>query len=255
MNKRNNGLTQPLQFKVLLTGSHGFIGYHLRKKLSQKYKILFIDKKINKNLLYCNLNYDVDLVIHLAGYSGVRESFKNPFNYIINNIICSWRLFNKFKHTKILYASSSTVMEPFRNPYSFSKYIVEKIAPLNTVGMRFTTVYGPKAPKNMFIPLLLKNKLKYINKNYIRDFIHVDDLVSAIETIIKKKYSKPTINIGSGDIYKLNQLDKFFKKVIFKNGNMFEMKNNMLDIKELKKLKWKKKKTLTKFLIQNLKVS
>ena len=243
---------QPQPLKILLTGSHGFIGHHLRKKLSQKYKVLYIDKKINKNLLYCNLNHNVDLVIHLAGYSGVRESFKNPFNYIINNIICSWRLFKQFKNTKILYASSSTVKEPFKNPYAFSKYIVEKIAPSNTVGMRFTTVYGPKAPKNMFVPLLLKNKLKYVNKNYIRDFIHVEDVVSAIETIIKKNYCKPTINMGSGDIYKLNKLEKFFKNVKFKKGNMFEMKNNMLNIKELKKLKWRKKNTLTKYISQVL---
>ena len=62
-----------------------------------------------------------------------------------------------------------------------SKYSLERIAPENSLGMRFTTVYGPNARESMLIPRILRNDVPYINTNHSRDFIHVDDLVRAIK--------------------------------------------------------------------------
>ena len=90
---------------------------------------------------------------------------------------CSQRLFDFFKDTRILYASSSTAYEPWRNPYAMSKYSLEQIAPENSLGMRFTTVYGPNAKPNMLIPKILRNDVQYVNTNHKRDFIHVDDIM------------------------------------------------------------------------------
>ena len=36
-------------------------------------------------------------------------------------------------------------------PYAMSKYSLEQIAPENSLGMRFTTVYRPSAKPNMLI--------------------------------------------------------------------------------------------------------
>ena len=131
---------------ILLTGSEGFIGQHLQSFLKDKYNLICLDKKTGNDLITCDLDYDVDLVIHLAGLSGVRDSLDNPVEYWTNNVVATYRIFKQFKNgPKILYASSSTAREPWRNPYAMSKFYMETIAPHNALGMRFTTVYGPNA--------------------------------------------------------------------------------------------------------------
>ena len=131
---------------ILLTGSDGFIGQNLYNHLKEKYKLINIDKISGNDLLSCDLHYQADLVIHLAGLSGVRDSMNNPTDYWKQNVIASQRLFDFFSDTRILYASSSTAYGTLakRNPYAMSKYSLEQIAPKNSLGMRFTTVYGLK---------------------------------------------------------------------------------------------------------------
>ena len=108
---------------ILLTGSDGFIGTHLSKHLKKlKHKVTEIDIKSGNDLMNCPLDYKVDLVIHLAGLSGVRKSLDTPTEYWKQNVICGQRLFETFKDAKIVYASSSTAAEPWRNPYAMSKY-------------------------------------------------------------------------------------------------------------------------------------
>ena len=128
--------------KILLTGHKGFIGQHLYNFLKDNHTIIGIDDQSGDNLLTCDLKHNVDLVIHLAGLSGVRDSLDRPTEYWEQNVIAGQRLFDYFKDTRILYASSSTAHEPWSNPYAMSKYGLEQIAPKNSVGMRFTTVYG-----------------------------------------------------------------------------------------------------------------
>ena len=109
---------------ILLTGSEGFIGQHLNKFLNEQgHKVICIDKESGNDLLSCDLKYSVDLVIHLAGLSGVRDSLDRPTEYWEQNVIAGQRLFQYFKDTRILYASSSTAHEPWKNPYAMSKYL------------------------------------------------------------------------------------------------------------------------------------
>ena len=98
--------------KILITGSCGFIGFHLSKKLCNAgYKVIGIDNlkssdkqlqndrlKILKKLKHFKFK-KIDLVkkfnrqikdkfyaiIHLAAKPGVRESQKNPELYFKNN--------------------------------------------------------------------------------------------------------------------------------------------------------------------------
>ena len=97
---------------ILLTGSEGFIGQHLFNFLKINHKVICLDKSTGNDLLTCDLKYNVDLVIHLAGLSGVRDSLERPTEYWEQNVIAGQRLFDYFKDTRILYASSSTTHEP-----------------------------------------------------------------------------------------------------------------------------------------------
>ena len=100
---------------ILLTGASGFIGSNFHQHYKDRYNIICIDKLEGQDLLTCNLP-SVDLVIHLAGLSGVRQSFENPTDYWKQNVIVSQRLFDCYKNTRVMYASSSTAYEPWRNP-------------------------------------------------------------------------------------------------------------------------------------------
>ena len=240
---------------ILLTGSEGFIGQHIQSFLKDKYNLICLDKKTGNDLLNCSLDYDVDLVIHLAGLSGVRDSLDKPVDYWLNNVVASFRVFDKFKNgPKILYASSSTAKEPWRNPYAMSKYSMEQIAPHNALGMRFTTVYGPGAREQMFIPKLLRDDVSYINVDHIRDFIHIDDLLSAIGCLIVNKIKKrKVIDIGTGISHKLIDITSHLNIDIKdkRMGTIFERKDNTAKIGLLTELGWSAKIDLLDYLKEN----
>ena len=240
---------------ILLTGSEGFIGQHIQSFLKDKYNLICLDKKTGNDLLNCSLDYDVDLVIHLAGLSGVRDSLDKPVDYWLNNVVASFRVFDKFKNgPKILYASSSTAKEPWRNPYAMSKYSMEQIAPHNALGMRFTTVYGPGAREQMFIPKLLRDDVSYINVDHIRDFIHIDDLLSAIGCLIVNKIEKrKVIDVGTGISHKLIDITSHLNIDIKdkRMGTIFERKDNTAKIGLLTELGWSAKVDLLDYLKEN----
>ena len=240
--------------KILLTGSEGFIGQNLQTFLKDKHQLICIDKKTGNDLLTCDLNYEVDIVIHLAGLSGVRDSLDSPVDYWINNVVASHRLFKQFKNTRILYASSSTAKEPWRNPYAMSKFYMEHIAPANTMGMRFTTVYGPGAKEEMFIPKLLKKEVTYINSDHKRDFIHVSDILTAISILMTNKIKKrKVIDIGTGVSHSLIDILNHLNISVDEKriGTMFERKDNQAQIGALIELGWKPEINLFNYLKEN----
>ena len=236
--------------KILLTGSEGFIGKNLQSFLKDQHQLICLDKKLGNDLVNCDLDYEVDLVIHLAGLSGVRQSLDNPVDYWINNVIASNRIFSQFKNKKILYASSSTANEPWRNPYAMSKFYMEQIAPTNSLGMRFTTVYGPGAREGMLIPKLIKNDVDYINVDHYRDFIHIDDLMSAIKILMTNNVKEKVLEIGTGS--SINLLDILARLNITiedkRMGTTSEGKNNKASIQILKDLGWSAKTDLIEYI-------
>ena len=244
---------------ILLTGSDGFIGSNLSVWLERKhFNVIGLDHKSGKELLTCDLKYDVDYVIHLAGLSGVRDSLENPTDYWKQNVIVSQRIFDHFKDTRILYASSSTAYEPWRNPYAMSKYSMEQIAPANSLGMRFTTVYGPGARDTMLIPRILKNDVPYINTNHSRDFIHVYDICSAIESILRQKsvtaFPEKTgvIDIGTGTTHKLTDMMNYFGITPEKRvGGDTERLDNKANIDAMTSYGWEPQYELNKYIEEN----
>ena len=109
--------------KIFITGSSGFIGYHLSKKLLdlgnmvhgydsmnnyyvlklkkdrlrilKKYKKFSFTKgklENHKLLEKALLKFKPKIIIHLAAQAGVRYSVKNPDVYINSNIVGSFKL-------------------------------------------------------------------------------------------------------------------------------------------------------------------
>ena len=96
--------------KILLTGSEGVVGRHLYHYLihGEEYDVGGFDIKNGQDILQTEFPKNIDLVIHLAGLSGVRDSLDKPTEYWKTNVIVTQRLFEHFRDTRINYASSST---------------------------------------------------------------------------------------------------------------------------------------------------
>ena len=127
--------------KILITGCAGFIGFHLSKRLLNKFDVVGIDKltnyyskklkldRLNELLKFRNFKFlKINLskknslsllkktrffaVIHLAAQPGVRNSIFKPLDYIDDNIVSHVNLLQEFKNRnlkKFIYASSSSI--------------------------------------------------------------------------------------------------------------------------------------------------
>jgi len=237
---------------ILLTGHKGFIGNRLFTYLQEKdHTVIAVDKLTGHDIMSCDFPHNIETVIHLAGLSGVRDSLDRPTEYWKTNVIGSQRIFDFYKNKRVIYASSSTAYEPWQNPYAMSKYAMEQLEHPNSLGMRFTTVYGPGAREHMLIPKILKNDIQYLNVNHTRDFIHVDDVVSAIDTVLHKDV-RGVIDVGTCISNKLVDIADYFK-IDYKSriADETERLDNTANTEILNSLGWHAKINLYNYIEEN----
>ena len=235
--------------KILLTGHKGYIGSALLQRLKQNNQVIGFDVAdgIDQDLLHCEFREEFDLIIHLAGRSGVRESIKDPTAYWMNNVEASRRLFERYGDTtRILYASSSSAYEPDLNPYAASKFCLEELAERypNTLGMRFHTVYSSTPRPGMFLDKLLLGKLEYVTRHY-RDFVHLQDVLDAIELLMDATHLTGTIDIGTGHPIKIQDLARDLPVRLNTPG---EREWTCANTEKIKALGWKPKYMVENFL-------
>ena len=189
---------------VLVTGHKGFIGSHVYSHLKDLgFNVAgldFPDDVRDFIRFYACDTKRYDVVIHLAAYAAVRESLENPDKFWENNVVKSKALFDYCgrNNIRLLYASSSSVQEWWLNPYAISKKVNEIQAPPNSVGMRFYNVYAEKVSRPDMLYRMLEDKTATYLTRHKRDWIHVDDVVSAIATLIPTTYTG-VIDVGTGD--------------------------------------------------------
>lgn len=184
--------------KVLITGHRGFIGRNVFADWQSTHNNLVVGMDFPYDIAnFTGDNYD--LVIHLAAFANIRDSLQNPQKFYENNVVKSKKLFDwcRETNTRLLYASSSAVEEDYwENPYAMTKWINEQMAPPNSVGMRFTTVYGPDSRPDMMYRMLEDKTATYVT-NHKRDWIHVLDVCRAIRYLASSDITGP-VTIGTG---------------------------------------------------------
>ena len=182
---------------ILITGHEGFIGKHVFKHFSAIDQCIGLDVKSGNDINICTLP-ECDTIIHLAGLAGVRQSKYMPDLYWQHNVEASRRIFQHAEAigARVLYASSSSVVGWYNNPYATTKKVVEMMSPPKSLGMRFHTVYGRDSRPDMMYRMLLDDTATYIT-NHTRDFTHVDDVVSAIDVLYNTKMCG-VVDIGTG---------------------------------------------------------
>ena len=230
---------------ILMTGHEGFIGSALWERLSTKHDLMGVDIKSGDDILSCELPHPdvVEMVIHLAGIGGVRESLADPQKYWNNNVEGTKRILNYYPNARVLVAGSSSQYEPHLNPYAASKNVIEYIPHPNCCFMRFHTVYGPIPRANMFFDKLLNNKLEYVTPHK-RDFIHIEDLMDAIEIIMQDKVVGP-IDVGTGASVRIQDIRP---DLPVKINTVGERKITQANTKQLRDLGFRHKHTVEGFL-------
>lgn len=178
-----------------------------------------------------------DIVCNLAAQAGVRYSIEQPMKYIESNIVGFVNLLECIKKAEIkkfVYASSSSVYGlndkiPFSTAdnvdhpvsiYAATKksnelmaYTYSHLFGIETIGLRFFTVYGPWGRPDMamflFTDAILNDKpIKVFNNgNLSRDFTYIDDIIEGVtSTLLKERKAKSNYsvyNIGNSKPVKL----------------------------------------------------
>ena len=227
--------------KVLVTGHKGFIGRSVFLDWQETLGYVNVDGIDRPDDISDFKGGDYDLVIHLAAYADIRESLKNPQLYYENNVMKTKKLFDwcRETNTRLLYASSSAVEEDYwENPYAMTKWINEIMAPPNSVGMRFTTVYGPDSRPNMMYRMLEDKTAKYVT-NHKRDWIHVKDVCRAIHYLASSSITGP-VTIGTGKSVSVKALadSMGMGHLPVKEDTPGERMDNQADVTILKSIGW-----------------
>jgi nucleoside-diphosphate-sugar epimerase len=229
--------------KILITGNKGFIGSNLEKFLKlQGHVVTGLDIKSGNDILSCELP-NCDLVVHLAGIGGVRESLADPAKYWRNNVEGTKRILEHYHNKRVLVAGSSSQYEPYLNPYAASKHIIESIPHDNVVFMRLHTVYSLCPRKDMFFDKLINGNLEYVT-DHTRDFIHVEDVCLAIDVLIKSNYVG-NIDIGTGVSIKISNI---CSSLPIKKDTVGERIDTCADIKLIKSLGFEPRHSIFEFI-------
>ena len=188
--------------KILITGSEGYIGQHLVKKLGIVDTLDTIGNPIYK--IDIRNQFDIaeeyDAVIHLAAKVQVGESVKDPLLYYDTNINGTVNVLN-VKTKNFIFASTGAV-EHMNCPYAISKKACEEIIQqycathnIPYTIFRFYNVIGsdgiaPTNPDGLFYALVNAIETKQFNiygNDYntpdgtcIRDYVHVNEICNAI---------------------------------------------------------------------------
>ena len=185
--------------KILVTGHKGFIGSHVYEYFTDLgFEVDGYDRPDDLGDFKTDKIYDV--VIHLAANAAIREAVTNPDLFWENNVEKSKPIFDycRDNNVRCLYASSAAVYEWWINAYGISKKVNEVQAPPNSVGMRFFNVYAEKVSRTDMLYRMLEDKTATYITRHKRDWIHVNDIVSAIATLIPSSYTG-VLDVGTGD--------------------------------------------------------
>ena len=158
------------------------------------------------------LNDDIDVFFHFAAQCRINEAIAKPILPHKNNvdgIFSVLEFCRKHKIPKIVYASTSRVLSPQRNPYVASKIYGEEMCKayhdcygLEYIVIRPSTVYGPMIDEtsrliNNWLTAAFKGEdlRLYGTVDKTLDFTYVDDFVDGVILSTEHEWNK-TYNIS-----------------------------------------------------------
>ncbi|PQZ59855.1 MULTISPECIES: dTDP-glucose 4,6-dehydratase [Bacillus] len=172
---------------------------------------------------------DAQVIVNFAAESHVDRSIENPIPFYDTNVIGTvtlLELVKKYPHIKLVQVSTDEVYGSLgktgkfteetplapNSPYSSSKASADMIAlsyyktyQLPVIVTRCSNNYGPYQYPEKLIPLMVTNALEgkklplYGDGLNVRDWLHVMDHCSAIDTVLHKGRVGEVYNIGGNN--------------------------------------------------------
>ena len=207
---------------ILVTGTTGFIGSHLIKKLTiEGHKVFLFDHSER-----CFQKVKIDAVIHLAAKAGIQPKLQNAIDHYNTNVVDTVNLLElcvKYSVKIFVFISSSSIYgnqddlptdENANTDRPLCHYAATKKAAeiscypyhhtygMNIACLRLFTVYGPRQKTEMAIPLFVKSIYHdmpiTVFSNGYRDYVYIDDVITGIVCAVKNNKGYEVYNIGSG---------------------------------------------------------
>ena len=221
--------------RICLTGSRGFLGSYVLKRLQKDGHIVTeFDKKIDKsqNLLTNDFKFlsNIDCVIHMAAEVGLKSCYEDPVLAVENNVLGTTRLLEACKtHRVKRFISTSTwaVKGNLENPYDLTKLAAENMARsyhklhgLPVIVLRLGTAYGIGMSDAGVIPSYIRaikaNKPLVVQGRGIqlRQFTNAKDIAEAFNAAVTKGKIGETYYIVAPEVVSIKQLAETFDSEI-----------------------------------------
>ena len=214
------------------------------------YKLIEGDILDSRLLDDCFKSGNFTQVIHLAARAGVRPSIQNPRLYHEVNIGGTLNILEacrKYNVKKLVLASSSSVYGdnvkvPFSendsvdspiSPYASTKkacelmaYTYHSLYNIDTVCLRFFTVYGPRQRPEMAIHLFTDRIMRgreislFGDGRSSRDYTYIADIIEGVKSCLTTDFGYEILNLGRSDPVKLTDLVTMLEKAIGKKARV-----------------------------------
>ena len=273
---------------ILLTGANGFLGSYLLESLLLKgYNVVILKRTTSniwriKHLVENVISYNVDVqnlekafsdqridyVIHTACHYGRNG---DPISKIVDsNLMFGIQLLDAcIKYNTDTFFNIDTLLSKYLNVYTLSKkqfvdWLKQNSEKVQVVNLKLEHIYGPKDDIKKFVPWIINQfkeevlEIKLIEGKQLRDFVYIDDVVSAIICVISKVDKMDSYNqfdVGSGKLITIKEVilkikrefeikfgssstQLLFGEIPYREGELMTLEVN---IESLKKLGWKPK--------------
>jgi CDP-paratose synthetase len=276
---------------VLIAGSTGFLGSYLLKLfIDNGYEVIALKRSTSNifriedylnNVIFYDIDqieiseifekHKIDIVINTVTNYGRKD---NQISSIVDtNLMFGLKLLEESVNNNVqAFINTDTLLERNINAYALSKaHLVDWMEFLSNqstkmINIKIEHMYGPLDDENKFIYWLINQLKKNVEKIDLtsgiqkRDFIYIDDIVSAYETIIKNIDALSNfeeIELGSGTSIEVKDFIKKIHTELSKTQTLNtklnfgaiayrdnENMNMQANIEKLEKLNWNSKVTI-----------
>lgn len=202
--------------------------------LKEFFQITKIDCLINASCTYIKNSRIDDVVESNLIFPSRCLSLAVESYYGINSEYNSYQLANNKNLKQLRVISIGTGLPNKFNLYTYTKEQFNKLGHYfsNEYGLEFINVelqnyFGENEPKDRFLPSIITKMLKnedipLTQGEQLRDFIYINDVISAIKLLIIKKEVPPYMDIplGSGDAPSIKELVLYIKELLKSKSNL-----------------------------------
>jgi len=278
-------------YKILLTGSSGFIGSNILNSFSEEYKFyIIVRKKIPKKMNIEVINFKsyeslnsklkklkIDTIIHCATHYAKDHKFSDikkfcDSNLLLGNIILenlNFMKVSKFINFSTVWEDGNAKKNNTTNLYAAYKkgfstilnFYKKRLKKVKFYELMISDTFGKNDYRNKLINTLKSNYKKkkttnLISKNLYINLLNISDIISAIHLILKKSVIPRIYLLKNKHDTKISDLINIFNKQNKKKLKIKWYSNSLIKNKiyPYDKLKgWKPKNSNIKDIINYIK--